>query len=75
MALIDTKEAQTLLTRVNEASLQYGMEISKEKTQAMLISTEQRKLYHKIDEYTLKQVESFKYVGSIISANNHKYQS
>jgi hypothetical protein len=62
--------AQNMLHHINESSKHYGLEISKEKTKAMLVSTETMTLDMKIDGSPIEQVSQFKYLGSYMTNDN-----
>ena len=57
-------DLQTLIERVHDVSKKYGMEISIQKTKAMIFSHEdQLQVNIKLDDTSLGQVNRFKYLG------------
>ena len=62
---------QFQLDKIDQSSTKYGMEISESKTEAMIITNKKNvTLDIKLKGKQLKQVTEFKYLGSIITANN-----
>ncbi len=67
------KDLQTLLNKVHTTSKKYGMEISIQKTKAMVFdisSAEPEKVDIKIDNISLEQVDQFKYLGVTLTPSN-----
>ncbi len=65
-------ELQELVQRIHESSKKYGMEISQEKTKVMTNQYAQITQPIKIENKTLEEVKSFKYLGATISDEGSK---
>ena len=65
----DKDSLQAHATRLNNACNKYGMKISTAKTEVMQISNTQSTLDININNQTLKQVDEFKYLGSIFTSD------
>ena len=61
------EELQTLVTNVHTLSRKFGLTINKGKTEVQMISKEYRSVSVYIDEEKLKQVETFIYLGGVIT--------
>ena len=70
-ALIAKSEAelQDHMNSLNEMCREHNMKISTSKTEVMTITKEEQTATIHLNEHPLKQVKSFKYLGSIISSN------
>ena len=65
-------ELQELVQRIHESSKKYGMEISQEKTKVMTNQYAQITQPIQIENKTLEEVKSFKYLGATISDEGSK---
>ena len=64
------EELQKLVDRVKEGSLEYGLEMNTKKTKTMVIRRnvkEEAKVNIKVDGVILEQVESYQYLGQLIT--------
>ena len=66
------EELASLVEQLDKAASSYGMEISTEKTKVMTNNTQGIITPIKIQDKTLEEVKSFKYLGSIISDEGSK---
>jgi hypothetical protein len=64
------EETQELLNAIHRSSQKHGLEISKEKTNVLLVAKDARTVVIKIDNDTLKQVSHFKYLGTEVTEQN-----
>ena len=58
-----------MLMELNERCEDYGMKINISKTKAMVIGRKPKKIDIRIKDESAEQVDSFKYLGCIISSN------
>ena len=67
LALIaeDQSRLQEMVSNLDQQCKNYGMRISRDKTEVMVTSREPIQCDIELDGETLKQVEQFKYLGSI----------
>ena len=61
----DQIRLQEMVSNLDQQCKQYGMRISRDKTEVMVTSREPNQCGIKLDGETLRQVEQFKYIGSI----------
>ena len=66
------EELANLVKRLDKTSISYGMQISAEKTKLMTNSTDGINTQIKIGEQNLEKVDSFKYLGAIVSEEGSK---
>ena len=64
------EDLQTLVTNIHTVSRKFGLTINKGKTEVQMIAKESKPMSVYIDEVKLKQVETFTYLGGIISENS-----
>jgi len=64
------KGLQTLMTKFNDVSEEYGMKINEKKTKIMAIAKKgKRKVKITINENEIEQVKQYRYTGSVITEN------
>ena len=64
------EDLQTLVTNIHTVSRKFGLTINKGKTEVQIITKESKPMSVYIDEVQLKQVETFTYLGGVISENS-----
>ena len=64
------EDLQTLVTNIHTVSRKFGLTINKGKTEVQMITKESKPMSVYIDEVQLKQVETFTYLGGVISENS-----
>ena len=64
------EDLQTLVTNIHTVSRKFGLTINKGKTEVQMITNESKPMSVYIDEVQLKQVETFTYLGGVISENS-----
>lgn len=68
------RTANNMLKDLNEACVEYGMQINTAKTKSMVISTRCKQANIKIGQATISQVSAFKYLGSTITEDLRCHQ-
>lgn len=63
------EELQEMIDQLVEAERRYGMEINVKKIKAVVISRVKRDVENVVDDKELKQVDHFKYLGSMQTSN------
>ena len=61
------RSLQTMVNRINKKAKSYGMKINVAKTKVMSVANEPRPFTLKIDEAQVEQVDSFRYLGQLLT--------
>ena len=65
----DERLLKSMLMELNERCKDYEMKINISKTKAMVIGRKPKKIDIRIEDESVEQMNSFKYLGCIISSN------
>ena len=65
------EELQYLVNRLVDTGRKYGMEINLDKSQVMRVSRSNESLQIKVNNRELKEVDHFKYLGSVLTRDGY----
>lgn len=71
----DRKSLEEAMEMINKKAKERGLEINQEKSKYMKITRKEEKVRNrviKVGEYNMEEVESFKYLGTIINRKNNR---